>query len=171
MQHVWECDLTLLRDTFIRAPLRGMEPARLNLLRAHIRERGFLSAMYRGVPPPDWIGGGDAVSAGEHKTPVDDASGMLRRTLPGIGCSPGRATGIARVIRTLDESHSVKKVRSATGPAALQYGASSCWIAINRVMFSLPITPIRHGHHYSHWLWLWCWKKAVRYTSYLSFAH
>lgn len=113
MSHVWECDLITLRDTMMRAPLRGMEAARLSSLRLHIRERGFLSAMYRGVPPPDWIGGGDAVSAGEHKAIAgddEDPSGLMRRTLPGIGCSPGRATGVARVIRSLDDSHLVKKV-------------------------------------------------------------
>jgi hypothetical protein len=62
----------------------------LNELRGHIRLRGLLSGMYRGIPAPDWIGGSAAVSAGQHPSAPadDDPNGLLRKIIPGIGTHP-----------------------------------------------------------------------------------
>lgn len=80
----------------------GADFEKISEVRAVIARRRQHYDGYRNLTPPNELGGGVA-QAGERGVEGESADG--KRTLRGLGCSPGRYAGRVRVAQTLDEAY------------------------------------------------------------------
>jgi len=79
--------------------------------RAEIRRHKRLRTCYRNFTPPSTIG------KGAKPQTVISASGRSLRTFVGVSCSPGKVTGRAKVLRSLDEAGKLGKGEIIVAPS------------------------------------------------------